>query len=136
MTAARGSAGTRLEQARVEIAQRRSHAEAATAGPWSADDREVWQSADQETVVVRSWVDENDPDIAHIAANDPAHVLAVLAAADATLDRHAVAAWWDPEFMDDGDPAPCGTCTYDARRVVWPCPDAAAVLDVYAPEPA
>lgn len=62
---------------------------------------------------------------AHIAANDPAHVLAVLDAAEATLRRHR---------REDASPyCCCGWCSTSQHTAPWPCPDAAAVLAIYAP---
>lgn len=58
----------------------------------------------------------------------------VLAAADATLDRHAP---WGPEAWQGYYCAGDHPRDHDGRPDAdWPCPDAAAVLDLYAPEPA
>lgn len=54
------------------------------------------------------------------AAAEPV-VDGMLAAADATLDRHKEC---------------FGVCAECADSTSWPCPDADAVLDLYAPEPA
>lgn len=47
----------------------------------------------------------------------------------AGLRQHARAPWWDPEFSDPDDPIPCGACTFDIRRVTWPCDDARRYSD-------
>ncbi len=70
-----------------------------------------------------------------IAANDPAHVLAVLDAAEATLRQHGQ---WGPPgnwraYYCIGDHPRDRDGHPDAD---WPCPDAAGLLDIYAPEAA
>lgn len=120
-------------RARAEIARRRTLAEAATEGPWKGG--RVGLMGGRIGVVVSQAdsglfiVADRDQaaraeDARHIAANDPTHVLAVLAAADAVLSRH--------------QPNPVGSwasaCTV-CEDHLWPCPDAAAVLALYAPEP-
>lgn len=126
---------TRLEQARAEIARRRALAEAATPGTWTTSKAPciVYRSGDLIAVVHDSDIQTGDA--AYIAANDPAHVLPVLAAADATLDRHARTHTCQSRWLDDGQAA--GDGAYG--RYIWPylvCPDAAAVLDLYAPRAA
>lgn len=123
---------TRLEQARAEIARRRALAAAATPGPWKGG--RVGLMGGRVGVVVSSAdtglfvIADRDQaaraeDGAFIAANDPAHVLAVLAAADAALGRHAAC----DHQQCTHEPA-CAVCWTS-----WPCPDSAAVLDLYAP---
>lgn len=125
---------TRRAEALTEIARRRTLAEAATPGPWAAT-RMGLRGGTIGVVVssaVTRWFVLADRDHEarledgrHIAANDPVHVLAVLDAAEATLDRH----------VHDGD-GECLWCTVGGgypQRGLWPCPDAAAVLDLYAP---
>lgn len=102
---------SRLEQARAEIARRRQLAEVVLPD-------EAWP---EERVRDRLEGRLSSVDAAFVATSDPVHVLAVLAAADATLDRHA---HYEAE----------GTCDHCAGSREWPCPDAAAVLDLYAPE--
>jgi hypothetical protein len=103
----------RLEKARAEIMRRRAYAETARATGWVYGVR----AGDEPTLAaVRAHIE---------AASLPSHVLQVLAAADATLDRHGPC----PEcFPHSPDPH----CEGDG--LAWPCPDAAAVLDLYAPE--
>lgn len=132
---------SRVEQARTDIARRRALAEAATQGRWKLWGMAVMADQDgtsnvdtalpvactEDVRALRTWNAE------HIAANDPAHVLAVLAAADATLDRHRRRA-----LRSAPDEPYCSNCcqlTHDNDLVyaAWPCPDAAAVLDLYAP---
>jgi hypothetical protein len=119
---------TRLELARAEIARRRAQAEAATAGPWESFFGKVQADGDLVAAVALTYANAT-----FIATNDPAHVLLVLAAADALLDRHAprTEAPW---------PGMCATCLEpgvgdpDPVPMPWPCPDAQAVLDLYAPQ--
>jgi hypothetical protein len=56
----------------------------------------------------------------------------IYTAAEGTLRRHRIAEWWEPEWSEDEHP-PCGWCTYDDRRVAWPCPDALGVMDTWMP---
>jgi hypothetical protein len=129
---------TRLELARAEIARRRALAEAATAGPWRGGRvglmggriGVVVSSAETGTFVLGDRDREaRVEDAVFIAANDPAHVLRVLDAADATLDRHAPVQWKDY----DGEGFDCAGCP-GAAQVPWPCADAALILDLYAPQ--
>jgi hypothetical protein len=62
-------------------------------------------------------------DVSHVLHDLVLSALRALHRAQEGLEQHAVAPWWDPDFMGS-DPAPCGFCTYDDRRVQWPCPDA------------
>jgi hypothetical protein len=129
---------TRVELARAEIARRRALAEAATAGPWEADTNGCCvgsHAADGWFVIEQYSRDDPDADIAHIAANDPAHVLRVLAAADAALDRHARTHTCQARWLDN--PAAAGDD--GAGRYIWPqlpCAETQAVLDLYAPQEA
>jgi hypothetical protein len=130
----------RLEQARAEIARRRAFAEGsltvlgetlserdAVAEPWpTAATRYPGRLASKLLTSVRR--------AEHILANDPAHVLQVLAAADTTLDRHARTHTCQARWLDDQQAAEHGAPT--TGQYVWPqllCADAAAVLDLYAP---
>lgn len=130
---------SRLEQARAEIARRRTLAAKATPGPWRGGRvglmggriGVVVSSADTGAFVLGDRDREaRGEDAEHIAANDPAHVFAVLAAADATLDLH------EGMRLHDGTTA-CDWCSCHCperpSETPWPCPDAAAVLDLYAP---
>ncbi len=121
----------RLEQASTEITRRRALATAATPGPWrhTANGWVIYEDGDVARALARDVDGERDPreaehDARHIAACDPTHVLAALDAAAAVLDRHA--------------PYRTAVMTRDWCRVCagddWPCPDAAAVLDLYAPQ--
>jgi hypothetical protein len=133
---------TRLELARAEIARRRALAEAATAGPWHQEPNtmagRVWVSMGSRLFPKAmgrpgSMFDcqaEGDQrqaasNAVFIATNDPAHVLAVLAAADAVLDRHAGWHWCTPRAN-----APA------YRTYTEMCPEAQAVLDLYTPQEA
>lgn len=120
---------TRLVAALAEIARRREVARAATVGPWSST-RLLLRNGYPGVVVSsestgRFVIADRDrearlEDGQFIAANDPTHILAVLDAAEATLRRH----WSDPES---------GDYCYRCEVLAWPCPDAADVLDLYAP---
>jgi hypothetical protein len=118
----------RLEQARAEIARRRDITRSAVTvldADWTKRE-EPWPTAvfagRPEQLSMRLLTSRRRA--THILDNDPAHVLQVLAAADATLDRHGPC----PEcFPHSPDPH----CEGDG--LAWPCPDAAAVLDLYAP---
>lgn len=138
---------SRLEQARAEIARRRSLAESATPGPWHDcfsvhGDPTVVTDPDRAAFTVVADISTRPADYGrantwHIAAAaDPVHVLAVLAAADATLDRHARTHTCQARWLDDDQAAENAAPT--TGQYVWPvlhCADAAAVLDLYAPEP-
>ncbi len=63
------------ERVRAALAQRRELAQAATAGPWQADRGTV---TTKNAWIVQSQSKNWQPDAAFIAANDPAHVLALL----------------------------------------------------------
>lgn len=127
---------TRLEQARAEIARRRALAEAATPAPWTSfGDRSAPWNGWPEDPPSDYWrvghydlpahMDAEFPvDAAFVSVNDPAHVLAVLAAADAALDRHGQ---WSAVGLAPGDWCPADGDDY-------PCPDLRRVLDLYAPE--
>jgi hypothetical protein len=126
---------TRVEVARADIARRRALAEAATAGPWRGGRvglmggriGVVVSSADTGTFVLGDRDREaRAEDAAFIAANDPAHVLRVLDAADAVLDRHT-----SDGHIDSHD---CNGYSHGFDGSL--CPDAAAVLDLYAPQEA
>ena len=95
----------------VGISRRDEMAWAATAGPWGRD----WSSAQQ--INLRSWDDAK-----HIAANDPAHVFAVLATARKEL-ADAVAQQERHETGRDGERWWC-TCTAGQPTTVSRCPDA------------
>jgi hypothetical protein len=124
--------GERVRAARDEIARRRALAEAATPGPWEAGERCVFYGGNDHPALLNGRTgslvsDGYDGDggvdtpesAAFIAANDPAHVLGVLDAAEKVLERHA---------RTLSRPL----CAWDGKS--WPCPDALAVLDLYAPE--
>lgn len=124
---------TRVEQVRAEIARRRELAQSVEhfESPWRmvyGDDgigAVGYQCSDPDGGLVCETPDYGTwrlPDF--IAAQDPAHVLAVLAAADVVLDRHVECG--HRQCVDD---RACDLCWKP-----WPCPDAAAVLDLYAPE--
>lgn len=51
----------------------------------------------------------------------------MLDAATATLDRHLPESWDGPDFCCVCSSIPC-------VMEVWPCPDVAAVLDLFAPD--
>jgi hypothetical protein len=132
---------TRLELARAEIARRRALAEAATAGGWvavrppkmGAAAADLWSLAPYVCIASSGGYPIRRADAGHIAANDPAHVLRVLAAADATLDRHARTHVCQGRWLDDPEAAGDDS----TGRYVWPhlvCADAQAVLDLYAPQ--
>jgi hypothetical protein len=135
---------TRVELARAEIARRRALAEAATAGPWRGGRvglmggriGVVVSSAETGTFVLGDRDREaRVEDAVFIAVNDPAHVLRVLAAADAALDRHARTHTCQARWLDD--PAAAGGD--GAGRYIWPhlpCAEVQAVLDLYAPQEA
>lgn len=106
-----------LEGALAEIVRRRELAQAAAPSPWQAIGRYV---DGHFAVAICNTLRYDEQSARHIAANDPAHVLAVLDAAEATLRRHAP--------MSSG--VVCSSYDCDG----WPCPDAAALLDLYAPE--
>jgi hypothetical protein len=106
---------TRLELARAEIARRRALAESVL----------MWRDGDEwKRTVAR--IGGGTVSGQHAAANDPAHVLRVLAAADAVLDRH----WPDPKYRTGGQPA----CIAGNWHAPWPCADAQTALDLYAPQ--
>jgi hypothetical protein len=115
---------TPVELARAEIARRRELAKAANTDrartPYG-DTRippvppEAWGS------LIDNYL--GGPVGGHCAVNDPAHVLAVLAAADAALDRHTGWHWCIPR---PGAPA--------YRADTETCTEAQAVLDLYAPQ--
>lgn len=132
---------TRAETALADIARRREVAQAATPGPWYAASYPAhWRGG--ETTNPDEWIVDSEPGLvtgnvavwhnqaataAHIAANDPAHVLGVLDDAEAVLRRH--------RDTGRGSCTWC-TCARDFPIVIeWPCPDAVRVLDLYAPEP-
>jgi hypothetical protein len=133
---------SRVELARAELARRRALAEAATAGPWRGGRvglmggriGVVVSSAETGTFVLGDRDREaRVEDAVFIAANDPAHVLAVLAAADTVLDRHARTHVCQGRWLDDPEAAVGDT----VGRYVWPhlvCAEAQAVLDLYAPQ--
>jgi hypothetical protein len=140
---------TRLELARAEIARRRALVEGATTGPWKGT--RLRRLGGRTAVVVATVqhgpasrgafvLADSDPEArfedAHfIAVNDPAHVLRVLAAADAALDRHARTHVCQGRWLDDAEAAVGDT----VGRYVWPhlvCAEAQAVLDLYAPQEA
>jgi hypothetical protein len=114
---------TRVELARAEIARRRAQAEAVPASPWERTSEDVIRAGDGVIVVDYSTHPEDADDLDYFLTLDPAHVLRVLAAADAALDRHV------PEIHDDALPGDCGCCCEP-----FPCRDAQAVLDLYAPQ--
>ena len=67
----------------------------------------------------------NDFDAAHIAANDPAQVIADCEATRRMLERHA------PNEADC-----CGSCVYrDESSWAWPCPDVLDLASAYATDP-
>ena len=136
----------RVEAARAEIARRRTLAVKATAGTWTPwGDRSAPYDGEDDPPPPDYWrvsvrderahVDtDRAEDAEHIAANDPSHVLAVLAAADATLDRHAYGE------ERNGTIFGCRICGLTAKAtetgyVALPCADALAVLDIYAARP-
>lgn len=131
----------RLARARAEIARRRALAEQATPGPWTYRPQDGDGVADilaervPGGILLDADEDYGAPQcLAHIAANDPTHVLAVLAAADATLDRHARTHLCQARWLNDDEAA-----DPDERgHYLWPplvCADAKSVLDLYAVEP-
>jgi hypothetical protein len=135
---------TRVELARAEIARRRALAEAATPGPWHDcfsvhGDPTVVTDPDRAAFTVVADISTRPLDYGrantwHIAANDPAHVLRVLAAADAALDRHARTHTCQARWLDDTEAA-----AGSPGRYIWPhllCAEAQAVLDLYAPQEA
>jgi hypothetical protein len=112
----------RVQAARKEIRRRRALAEAAPER-WNA-----WAATASQT----------SPLAAYFAANDPAHVLAVLDAAEKVLERHSGVSWrgWPgtkPAAVETG--IDCRGCP-GREDVPWPCPNALAVLDLYVPEAA
>ncbi len=124
----------RVQQAREEIRRCRALAEAAgltadSAG-WDPYGRDVWavgsslRGGDYPLHEVSDrWHDRDAVALAaFIAANDPEHVLAVLDAAEKVLERHQ---------YDDGW---CSRCGVPIDDDMTGCPDALAVLDLYAPE--
>lgn len=128
---------TRLDQARAEIARRRVLAEESLTvlGPdWEQID-EPWPTralTDPSRLASRLLTSARRAQF--ILANDPARVLAVLTAASAVLDRHLQHGESHPRHA--GRCCQCVLVTPNGRPVMqpWPCPDAAAVLDLYAPE--
>jgi hypothetical protein len=117
----------RLEKARAEIARR---CEITLAALTTVDDQLLpispptpWHTPHELTRRLMTSQSRTE----HIAENSPAHVLAVLTAAAATLDRHAPLErpWLLPDERR--------LCTAD-RHAMWPCPEALAVLDLYAPD--
>lgn len=99
---------TREARARAEIARRRDLAQEAInpSRSWRQDFCDV------------------DSYSRFVTANDPAHILKVLDAHLAILDRHT------PIYVEtaSNDVVQC-ECAQ-----TWPCPDTRAVLDLYAPE--
>jgi hypothetical protein len=138
----RGPVVTRVALARAEIARRRALAEAATTGPRRAWNDGHLSSAAPDTrlggLLRPTPVADLDhhqrlADACYIAANDPAHVLRVLAAADAALNRHARTHVCQARWLDDTEAAAGDT----VGRYIWPhliCIEAQAVLDLYAPQ--
>lgn len=106
---------SRLERAREDIGQRQALAELAAA-------EKTWWVNDPTT-----YDGMGDDECAHIAVNDPAHVLRVLAAAADVLRRHV-------PVPDRWPGAKSGDLDCSAGEGWWPCPEALAVLAVYAPE--
>ncbi len=129
----------RVQQAREEIRRRRALAEAATPGPWEV---RAGQSPEFDLVVV----DERGTwglaegfyyaDATFIAANDPAHVLKGLKKDEKVLDRHAPVTVQTGSKTHGGPAEFSQRCRYCVGSLGWsyPCPDALAVLDLYAPE--
>jgi hypothetical protein len=116
--------GDRVQAAREEIRRRRVLAQAATPGRWTtqrgnivANGCRVAAADDWSGLLDRLPAPERNA--AFIAANDPAHALTVLDAAEKVLERHAP--------MADGFGF-CEECEFE-----YPCPDALAVLNLYAP---
>lgn len=106
----------RVTAARAEIARRRSLALAARHHEPPRDEQKIGESLTRYTRI-------RPPDVAHIAAVTPlSYSLAVLDAADATLDRHAQ---HSDVGLDDG--AWCPADGWD-----YPCPDLSAVLSIYS----
>lgn len=101
---------SRLERARAEIARRRAIAEDARHHEPPRTELQIEQALLSRRAM-------NPCDAAHIAAVSPLpYAVGVLDLADGVLDRH--------RLVED----------FCACLDEWPCPDAAAVLDLYAPE--
>jgi hypothetical protein len=126
----REHATTRVELARAEIARRRAIARGAV----TVVDA-MYQLLDEAWAVrlaMRLLTSQRRAE--HILANDPAHVLRVLAAADAALDRHARTHTCQARWLDDTEAA-----AGSPGRYIWPhllCAEAQAVLDLYTPQEA
>lgn len=110
-------------------------ARAATPGPWHVDDEsyaETIYSADGTPIVAGGrWGGEasvftETADAIHIAANDPAAVLASVAADRALLDLH------DESYLPNG--IPTGMCT-SCENEAWPCPTIRIRAAAYAHHP-
>lgn len=117
---------SRVALARADLARRQAIAHAAA-------HHEPPRTEEQIRAALTRLTRIRPPDTAHLAAAASLpYVLGVLTAATATLDRHQLADWYD---HDPDGPRECACCSYDDRRVEWPCPDALAVLNLYAPVP-
>ena len=68
---------TPVETLREASRLMRKRAEAALPGPWRTDGARVWAVDRHLSVVVKSFVDEDDQDFPHIASWHPAVALAV-----------------------------------------------------------
>jgi hypothetical protein len=120
------------ERVRAALAERRALAQAATAGPWSEEEHRRELSYRDVDGPSYGWVARTDPetgDAAFIAANDPAHVLALLDQQEAAVEvaveglRRHQRGRCDPDGCCE-----CVLCTPNGRIVYkrFPCSDALA----------
>lgn len=115
------AAWPQLVDAQTALSIRRALALQATPGPWRVDGHADVSTATG-SCVFEGYPPGSDAraNAQHVAANDPAHVLAVLEQHQGVLRGH----------RPDPHTAECVTCS---PATSWPCAVLRPVLDLYAP---